>query len=335
MVFRRVFRITVRVTALSCCVCAYALSAEVRVGLVGASNRGEHILEAGSRMPGLFSEDGRGRGSRITYRRDFNYGGFELQHQLGRWRYGLSFATTGWYVNSGGTRDEDFYMTVVSGVQQGGYNPASNRFYDSAHTFTGTRNFADAEARSTISEYSVHLPLRYYLNRPDEGLFLLSGLRYTYFDFFVYDVVQFVDTEPVVLAPIGEGLRFANAATEVHAGAGYFFPFEATGVGLEISAYGLGGANRARDFHIQRALNFVVYEAYGSGFGYNLSLVYRPAPSLRLRAGLYGHRYYSRGLMRTTGGVARDDIISTFSGPFTVWINTKEAGGELAVMYVY
>lgn len=312
------------------------LRAEISISATGGTNRGEHILEAGSRLPGLFSADGRGRGSRITYRRDFNQGGFELYRAAGAWRYGVSFSTTGWYVNSGGTRDEDFYMTIASGAQEAGYNHINNNFYDSAHTFTGTRNFADAEARSTVSDYSVLAPVRYYFEPREyqSGFFLLGAARYSYFDFFVFDVIQFVDTDPIFIAPVGEGLRFANSTLEIHGGGGYSRYFE-NGIGLELSAYGLGGTNRARDFHIQRALNFVVFEAYGTGFGYNLSVLYRLGNSMQFRAGIYGHRYYSRGLMKTTGGYATEDVLSTFGGPFSVWINTKEAGADVGIAYIF
>ncbi len=137
-------------------ICAWALPAalhaETHLSAQGGRNLGEQIWEAGSRLPGLYSADGLGSGSRITYRRDFTYGGFNLEQRTGAWRYGLSFATTGWYVDSGGARDEDFKMTIASGVQEGGFNPYTYKFYDSAHTFTGTRNFADARARATLSD---------------------------------------------------------------------------------------------------------------------------------------------------------------------------------------
>ncbi len=329
------FRISVRLIV---CVCAVpaALGAETHLAASGGRNRGEQIWEAGSRLPGLYSEDGLGSGSRITYRRDFTYGGFNLEQRSGAWRTGLAFATTGWYVDSGGARDEDFKMTIASGVQEGGFNPYTFKFYDSAHTFTGTRNFADARTRATVSDYNVLLPLRYYFN-PGEfqsGFFLGGGLRYNYFDFFVYDVIQFVDTTPIFLFPVGEGLRFSNATLELRGGGGYTYYF-ANRLGFEIGLYGLGGGNRARDFHIQRALNFIVSEAYGSGFAYDVSLLYRFGDYLHLRAGVYGHRYYSRGLMRTTGGFYVPDVLSTFSGPFTVWISTKEAGADFALAYIY
>ena len=315
-----------------------ALPAETVLSLIGGRNAGEHNLEAGSRMPGLLSEDGRGRGSRISYRRDFSYGGLSLTHSAGAWRAGLAFTATGWYVDSGGTRDEDFYMTIASGLREGGYNPFTNEFSDSAHIYTGTANFADARARSTITDYAIDLPLRYYLwprlsdtNRVS-GFFLAGGLRYNYFKLFVYDVIQFVDREPIFLGPIGEGLTFSNSVLEARGGLGYAHGFGG-GWELDGALYSLSGSNRARDHHIQRGLNFIIFESYGSGFLANLGLSYSFTGGLRLQAQVYAHRYYSRGLMRTTGGYTDTDILSTFSGPFTVWVGTKEAGGSLSLAY--
>lgn len=295
-----------------------ALFAQPYIEMGGGRNHGELTMEGGSRY--------QGQGSRLTYARNFNYGLLAGGYRSDAWDFGLQLRGSGWYVDPGGARDEDFRIDSASQERRVGLDHRSFSFRDSVNHWQGTRNFADARGRASMLDYTILLPFRYY-GSEGAGWFAQSTVRYNYFDYFVYDVVQYIEDEDI--QPIGAGLTFSHASTEIGLGGGY--RFMQGPLGLELSLQLLAGKGRARDFHIQRLLNFLVYDSLGSGLLYDFTVFYRGS-AFEVRATAFGHRFYSSGLMITRGGYTRSDIESNFLGPYNISINMKEGGGFVSIL---
>ncbi|MBE7440764.1 MAG: putative porin [Spirochaetales bacterium] len=296
-----------------------SLPAQTYIEMGGGRNHGELAMEGGSKY--------QGNGSRLTYGRNFNFGTLGAGYRTGAFDLAVQLRSTGWYVDPGGARDEDFRIDAASQERRVGLDHKSFSFRDSVNHWQGTRNFADARARSSMLDYAISIPVRYYGQDP-AGWFALATLRYNYFDYFVYDVIQYIEGEDI--HPIGAGLTFSMGSTEGALGGGY--RFLRGPLGFDISLQLLAGKARARDFHIQRLLNFIVYDSFGTGLLYDLTLFFI-GKGFEIRATAFGHRYYSSGLMVTRGGYTRTDIESNFLGPYRIAINTKEAGGLISVLF--
>lgn len=298
---------------------------EYTIGFVGGKNSGEHIFETGNKHPNLSGIRG---GSRITYNRDFPYGGLEFNYFKDKIAMGASFQTTGWYVHTDKmSRDEDFLMGSFSTERGRKFSLAPLFLYDTAHTFTGTQNFADGYAKSVLSQNKTDVNFRYYLGKakPDlwaspSGFFLAFNLNHTFFKYYLYDVIQYVN-KPFYYGPIGLGLSYSFTGLEAAIGSGYFHNFGK--VKLESSFSLLAGYTRYRDFHVQRALNFRG-EGGGSGFLFKISFMYEFSKMDLLRVSYIGHRYFSESHFRTYGGLTSEDVASNFTGKFHSYINTKE-----------
>ncbi len=308
--------------------------AEYTIGLMGAKNSGEHIFETGNKYPNLSGIRG---GSRITYNRDFPYAGIRGGYYKNRFAFLGSFSSTGWNQHtSQKSRDEDFLMGNVSTEKGTKISLYPTFLHDTAHTFTGTQNFADGIGKSTVSQYFAEGFIRYYLNpkssssiwEKESSFFLSAGLRYTYFKYTLYDVMQYVQ-RPFYYGPIGIGLTYSYSSTEIPIGFGYSF---VTGKWkIEPSFHLLIGFNRYRDFHVQRALNFIGRGA-GNGFLYKLSINYLFSEKTYFFINIEGHRFFSYTTFYTKGGLSPDDVLSNYAGRFRSYVNTKESSLEIGFM---
>ncbi len=305
--------------------CHFQIYADGYIGLVGLRNEGEHIFETGNKYPNLSGIQG---GSRITYQRNFNLGGIEGGYFKNKFSIRGRFVTNGWYQNSGGTRDEDFFLRSNSSEKGSKFSPFQGILYDTAHTYTGTNNFADGKGRSTISEYNMEGFFRYHFGEtsPDpwvlnSGFFFSFGLRYSYAKLYVYDVMQFISSKPIFYGPIGPGLSYSYSFTEIPIGGGYIFSFG--NFKIEPSFHILYAFIKTRDFHIQRALNFLAYTS-GPGFLSRIELSYIISEKSIFKFAITGHRQFTDGYFKTTGGLSESDILSNYLGSYRSYINTKE-----------
>lgn len=316
-------------------------AAELRAGLLYGRNEGKHVLETGSRTPDALGFAG---GSRLTYPRNFDYYGLSLDFSRSLVDAGFRYRTTLRYVDTGTTYNEDFVLPSNSGQQENGFDTSQWAFRDSAEIFSGNRNFALSYARTDMLHYDLETSLKFYISPlvqffdtgrlprsdADEGLYLATSLRYAYFKFYAYEAVQWIGTRDFVLfGPIGIGNSFANAVLEFPVGPGY--RFAAGDFRFDASLLLVSGYNYARDHHVQRGINFIVEYTGGEGFQLNLGAEYRWNEDYDLSLRFYGHRYYSRGHLQAEGGYGSELLVVALSGSQPVWINTKEAGLEIAV----
>jgi len=302
-------------------------------GLTISKNTGEHIFETGNKYPNLSGIRG---GSRITYNRDFYLGGLEFHYLKTKYSIGINFQTTGWYVHTEKmSRDEDFLMGQISTERGKKFSLFPLFLYDTAHTFTGTQNFADGIGKSVVSQNTTDLNFKYYLGKAttdiwesQDGLFLSSSIKHTFFKYYLYDVTQFVN-RPFYYGPIGLGLSYTFASLEFAFGLGYFFNFGK--VKLETSTHLLFGYLKYRDFHIQRALNF---KGIGSGIGFllQINLLYQLTEVDMIRVGYKAHRLFSESNFKTFGGLTREDVLSNYYGKYHSYITTKEAALEFSFL---
>ena len=301
------------------------INADGYIGIIGIRNSGEHVFETGNKYPNLSGIQG---GSRITYQRNFNLGGIEAGYFKNKFSIRGKFTTNGWYQNSGGARDEDFFLKSNSPERGSKFSPFQGNLYDTAYTYSGTNNFADGKGRATISEYNAEGFFRYHIGEssPDpwvtnSGIFLSFGLRYSYSKLYVYDVMQFVATRPIFYGPIGYGLSYSYSFTEIPIGGGYIFSFG--NFKIEPSFHLLYAFIKTRDFHAQRALNFLAYSS-GPGFISRLELNYIISEKSIFKMAFTGHRQFTSGHFTTKGGITESDILSNYLGIYGTYINTKE-----------
>lgn len=311
-------------------------ASETYINILGGRNEGEHIFATGNMYPNLSGIRG---GSRITYNRRFNYGGFGLGYINNRFFLQLNFRTTGWYINPGNSRDEDFVFPMVRGTdimlgrEQGSkISVKEGKYNDSAHVYSGTINFADGHTRSSLFDYSLSLQGRYYFGNAspssrEDTYFLSTGLNYSYFKYYLYDVIQYVGGRPPFLGPIGNGLSYTHSYTEIPVGIGYVYHFGNFQIEPHFEFFAV--FNRFRDFHVQRALTFIGSE-FGPGIRGRLSLSYFFSNRSVLKIGYYGHRQFTRGEFETNGGLSLDDVLSNFMGTYKSYINTKQQGVEIS-----
>lgn len=157
-----------------------SLNAEVWVGLVGGRNSGDHVAERLVPInPALHTE----RGSRLSYRKDFDYAGLELGYRRGAWELLGGFRSTFWHKKTPPSRDEDFtcFRCTERSVKM---SLSEGTLYDTAYTVTGSDNFIDSTTKTTISGYDADLSLAYFAAPPSArngGLFFVGGVHYAFF----------------------------------------------------------------------------------------------------------------------------------------------------------
>ncbi len=306
---------------------------QTSISLTAGKNEGEHIFETGNKFANLSGIRG---GSRITYPRDFGYLGFQFSQTFERLLFSGKVATTGTSAHTGVARDEDFFLRANS--PEDGTKIATKEWslHDSAHVFSGTQNFADGKGKSAMSEYRIEPNIRYYFgdSSPDiwkssNGFFFSFGLKYSYFKYYIYDVIQFVATNPITFGPIGKGLSYSNAVLEIPLGIGYKISGEK--IRFEFSFDLLWGVNKFRDFHYWRALNFSGYSG-GPGFQYRGDVYYIAQENLMLKFSHAGHRLFQTGNFSTKGGNSFSDLLSNYAGKYSHYLNTKEVLFEFSVV---
>ncbi|MEQ9363395.1 MAG: putative porin [Leptospirales bacterium] len=308
---------------------------EIQASLIFGRNEGEQIFETGSRTPDITGFAG---GSRLTYPRNHNFAGLGLALIRSPVEVHLRATTTGWYIDPGGARNEDFTLPPNSTESRSGFDTGDWKFGDSAYTIAGNQNFADARARASLSRYDLEALVRafpFQLFRPvgareNTGPYLGGALRYSYAKYYVYDAIQYVrTTNGPFLGPIGIGNSLADSVLEFPLGAGYRYrsgDFTYDALFMINSGY-----NRSRDHHIQRAVNFQIRQGAGDGFFLRLGVDYRIDRDHSITARFFGRRYYSRGFIRTDGGLGQEALLVALAGKQQVWLNTKEAGVEFEI----
>ncbi len=315
---------------------AVAADTEIQASLIFGRNQGEQIFETGTRTPDITGFAG---GSRLTYPRNHNYAGLGLAFIRSPVEAHLRFTTTGYYIDPGGSRNEDFTLDQTSTQSSNGFDTGQWRFRDSAYTIAGNQNFADARARTSLSRYDAEALIRVFPfqlfrapgERENAGLYLGGALRYSYAKYYVYDAIQYIrTTNGLFLGPIGIGNSLADAVLEFPVGAGYRY----TSGAFSYDALFMinSGYNRSRDHHIQRAINFRIRQGAGDGFFLRLGVDYRINRDYAIAARFFGRRYYSRGFIETDGGLGQEALLVALSGKQQVWLNTKEAGVEFEII---
>lgn len=308
------------------------LRSEVYLGALGGRNGGEHIFETGNKYPNLSGIRG---GSRITYDRNYNFGGIEGGYFSKNFSLDGKFATTGWSVRTGNSRDEDFYLGQVSIERGTKFSVAPLYLTDSAHTYTGSQNFADGQGPSTVYEQRMSLFGKYFLSGESSDpwvkrsrFYLTGGARYNYFKYVLYDVNQF-NQRPFYYIPIGLGLSYSHSSLEYGGGVGGIIALG--NFQIEPSFIFLLGVNHFRDFHVQRALNFIG-ENSGIGFLARVQVNYILSEKTQLRLGYEAHRMFTSGYFQTKGGLSYNDVLSNYLGKYSGYASTKEAYVEAGVV---
>ncbi|TGL58902.1 putative porin [Leptospira sarikeiensis] len=301
-------------------------------GLFG-ENGGQHIFESGTKYPNL---SGIKAGSRITYNREFQYGGIGIKHWWEGWEFGLEYRTTFKNQRAGEGRDEDFFLGSVSRERGTKIDFPNLSFNDTPYTFTGTQNFADGRGKLKMKDDRISLQARKYFGtanpdprKPGSGVYISAGAHYTFFKYYLYDVTQWIATAPVTYGPIGIGLSYSNSTWELPVGIGYRYSD-----GTWIFEAGLAGNvwySHFRDYHYQRNLNFIG-DSSGYGIEANLGAGYA-LPSWLFYVKLTEHRLYGEGSFKTQGGINRDDIISNYSGMYRNYLSTKQFSLEFQVSH--
>lgn len=320
--------------ALAACTLAAAqsLAAETRAGVFVGANAGEQIFETGSRQPDLRGFAG---GSRLTYPRNFNFFGAYLLFLQGPLEFRAALGGTGWYVESGEARNEDFTLNERSTVRRNGFDESNWSFRDSAYVITGSRNFADAKGRSSLIDWRTDLLARFFPFAPRataraEGLFLELGLSYWYNKQYVYDATQYIGSgSTILIAPIGQGNSLSNVIWEVPIGAGY--RMGAGDWAFDVVFAVISGYNYGRDFHFQRNITFEIKHGYGTGFYLRSGAEYRLSEATSLRLNLWTRRYYSEGLLHSRGGLGEEALLVAFSGSQRMWLSSKESSFDVSI----
>ncbi|AZQ03930.1 putative porin [Leptospira mayottensis] len=299
--------------------------------ILAGRNGGDNIFETGTKYPNLSGLRG---GSRITYARDFNYGGLGFTLRWQKWEADLNLKTTGRYVNAGEGRDEDFFLgdpTIERGTK---ISTRELSYYDTPYTFIGSRNFADGKGRLSMIQNRQSLILRRYFGDSDsdfrkegKGIYLTGGFQYTFMKYVLYDVFQFFDSNPIFLNRIGLGLSLSYSTYEFPLGLGYRYSNKEWL--FETSLSGIFWTGHFRDFHYQRSLNFIG-DLSGFGIDFNLG-VGKIFGNYLAFLKLNEHRLFGDGHFSTKGGLNNNDILSQYFGHYKNYMNLKEWNVELSL----
>ncbi|EQA46621.1 hypothetical protein LEP1GSC050_0387 [Leptospira broomii serovar Hurstbridge str. 5399] len=299
--------------------------------LLMGENGGEHIFESGTKYPNL---SGAKAGSRISYNRNFAYGGIELRHWWQKWEISFGYRSNGRYQRVGQGKDEDFALADFSIERGAKFGFREWSFYDTPYTFSGSKNFADGRGKLKMKQDRLSLSVRRYLGSSDpdarkngQGFFVTGGIHYTYFKYYLYDVNQWIASDPIFYGPIGMGLSFTNTTWELPIGIGYRY---SDGKWMFEGAF-LGSTwySHFRDYHYQRSLNFIG-DAAGYGIEANIGggvIVDSWLFFLRLTE----NRLYGSGSFQTRGGISSNDILSNAAGHYRNYLNTKQYNIEFSV----
>ncbi|MDH5655654.1 MAG: putative porin [Spirochaetia bacterium] len=296
-------------------------------------NSGKYIEETGQKTANNLN--GFSGGSRITYPRNFTYFGIGINWYLRKFELISKFRAVEGMKNTGTGRDEDFYLDQFSTAKGAKIAIHEGKFYDSAHTFTGTRNFADAKGTMSLKEYSVQPAVRYYFKSDPHlngGFFLQAGYNYTFSFYRMDDIVQYleppIDQEKSIYYIPGKVLTLSVNSHEYLLGAGYRLQRKLWS--LEFSFIPLLSYSESRDRHVLRFINFFI-QTEGSGFLLSTKFSLYASDSLFFGIEYLSHRNYQYGTINSRGGVTPEDIISNFLGPGKIYMNLKEASVNLSV----
>ena len=321
------------IIALTGLLLALPLEARTEIGVITGGNEGIHLEEAGSRYPNI--SPGFAAGSRISYPRDFPYGGLYASEQISDFTLRFTIKTTGGPVTTGMTRDEDFLLYPTSRQRDPIFDPGVGAYYDSPYVFSGHYDFSDARARTMMIDLNTDLNLRYapeWLAGFDNRLqFFLSGsYRYSHTRYHIYDLTQVTTDTHTLIGYYVSGfvLGYVFSLSESSAGGGISFDFGPVVLSGELRL--LTGTAYARDTHIYRNLNFT-FNTMGYGFLYRSELRFQLTPQVDFGAAVEGHRFYGAGYSRASGGRERSDILIASAGRTPIYTGTKESSAELFV----
>ncbi len=310
------------------------LRSEAYFGASIGKGGGEYVFETGNRFPNLSGIRG---GSRISFPRDPIFFGIQTGYFKNKWEVKGGIKSTLWYQQVSEARDEDFALFTVSTERATNVATREFSYYDSVTVYSGTRNFADGKGKSTLGENQFEVFGRYYFKdanpdlwKPSDGFFLTTGLRYSYFKYVFYDVIQFIDGRPPFYGPIGLGLTFSNDLTELFYGLGYRKTFE--NFYWDAAFMPSQGIIKTRDFHVQRSINFLS-DNYGSGWLLTNEFGVTFSDSFLAFFRLTHHRYFSEGRFVSRGGLTQEDIQSNFAGGFRSHINIKDYNFDFGIVH--
>lgn len=306
-------------------------------GVTFGRNNGKQILETGSKTPDLTGFAG---GSRLTYPRNYNFLGLVGRYNSDFWTFNTRFNTTGWSRRTGNARNEDFILDEQSSIKDSGADYTKWRFRDTPYSITGSKNFADATGKSNMSSYDLETEVLFYpfqffsreKGAQTNGFFIDVGLHYTYFKYYVYDVLQYLKFQgSFFLGPIGYGNSFTNSQIEYPFGAGY--KVSIFGVEFLFGIQYINGFNTGKDFHKQRNLNFILSDSFGNGYNYRMVMEYTLSnQSTVIQTRFYGHHYYSKGILSTKGGLGNEYLIAQSGNSQGFHLATKETGYSISVL---
>ena len=316
---------------------------ETLLFLRAGQNRGKHVFAAGAKMTLIDLSNLGGAGSRLLYPRNFNYIKPGIQYNEGFFELEASIFTTGWYVKTGKHTNEDFFLALNSPQKGAKISLLEGKIYDTPYTFTPTRNFAESHSQTRMSSYGNDLYWRYFFSankhtRTRSGFYLSGGIRYEYYKYYNYDLLQYYEdnTDPnrglapgllAVPGPIGS---YSHAQLELLLGAGYRLTGSA--YQLDLRFLPLIGEANGRDHHGLRGLNIFHYTS-GSGFLYTVDFTYNLYQNFDLGLSFSGHRFYGQGPIETTAGYYLEDrLLASIPGGWN-YLGVKESALELSVKY--
>jgi hypothetical protein len=302
------------------------------IGFKVIQNNGEHIFETGNKYPNLSGLRG---GSRITYNRDFQLGGLEFKKKFDNFTIEVNLLGTGWYRRTNNSRDEDFLLGTISRERGSKFSLVPLYLNDTAHTFTGTQNFADANAKSVVNEQRYIVNGRYYLSNINSNsslkLFTTGTLRYSYYKYYLYDVIQFINN-PFYYGPIGNGLSFSNGI--LSGGLGLGFQYTLGYIDFMSEFLLITGVSNFRDYHVQRDINFIG-RGYGEGFIFNSGIKIKISETYHLSVMYEANRLYSEATFSTRGGLSTNDRLSNFFNNFHNYLSYKETNLNLGIHKIF
>ena len=306
---------------------------QLNLNFTVGQNYGEYIEETGQKTPSNLQ--GLSGGSRITYPRDFKTWGIGLDWFYNKFEILTSLNTTAGKVVTGEGRDEDFFLDPIISTARGSkISLMDGEFYDTAYTFTGLRNYADAKGTMRLQEFGARFKGRYYFNEsPQEngGFFVSIGYNYTYSYYLFENIVQYVDlpsTGKQLYAIPGRALTLTVNSHEYLFGAGYRFQKEKWF--MEFSFMPLLSTTEARDRHNLRFMNFFI-QSYGSGLLFSTKYSQEIIETIFMAVEIFEHRNYQKGVVQARGGVTREDLFANYVGSGRIYMNNKESGFLLSV----
>ncbi len=322
------------------------LADSLRVGALAAQNNGEMIWSH------LFTFD---KGSRLTYRQDYRWGGLSAAYIGRNWAFGLVMAGTGGTVDSGGARDEDFRFFPWSEVRSNSLQRGPPwRATDSAHSIRSeTYNFYDFKgpsrfgkgasplASSELGMNMARISVRYFPAGIDEvgtprllAPFFALGVSRTFVKMAFGDGVQYgLEDRPPFADPYITnnrrlGIRHSFHGYEVPIGIGFVSRFRR----LEFTGAVTASYAKATAMDIHDSLHQTNFALSGSGFSGSVALAFFLTETTALDVALVAHRVYLFG-DGERGGFARGS--PTFVPLFDTMHNLKQNEVVLGVYRIF